>query len=95
MADDDPFYVPNRPPQPSRQSATEEPLFEFLLGHDRILCELFDLGEYGMNEEFWYSRRFDPRLDFEVASAGTRSTVGDRGTKSYRGVVCGELEVIS
>ena len=30
-----------------------------------------DLGEYGidvrfsMNEEFWYSRRFDPRLDLK------------------------------
>jgi hypothetical protein len=33
------------------------------------MCELFDLGQYGidvrfsMNEEFLYSRRFDPRVD--------------------------------
>ena len=47
MADD--FYLPNRPPQPPRQPATGEPLFEFLRGHDRILCELFDLGEYGID----------------------------------------------
>jgi hypothetical protein len=45
-------------------------LFEFLLGHDRYLFELRDHGEvYGVerqvfkNEEFWYARRFDPRLD--------------------------------
>ena len=66
---DEPFYLPNRPRQPSRQPKTGERFFEFLRGHDRILCELYDLGDYGidirfsMNEEFWYSRRFDPRLD--------------------------------
>lgn len=42
-----------------------EKLFEFLLGHDRWLCELVDLGQWGVeaqffrNEEFEYSRRFD------------------------------------
>lgn len=66
---DEPFYLPNRPPQPPRPPKAGERLFEFLRGHDRILCELYDLGDYGidvrfsMNEEFWYSRRFDPRLD--------------------------------
>src|SRR5713101_6320976 len=65
----DPFYLRNRPPEPPRQPKTGERLFEFLRGHDRILCELYDLGDYGIdvrfwkNEEFWYSRRFDPRLD--------------------------------
>jgi hypothetical protein len=66
---DDLFYLPNRPPQPTRQPKSGERLFEFPRGHDRILCEPYDLGDYGldvrfsMNEEFWYSRRFDPRLD--------------------------------
>jgi hypothetical protein len=47
-----------------------EPLFEFLHGHDSYLCELRDHGEvygveaqFGKNEEFFYSLRFDPRLD--------------------------------
>ena len=64
MADE--FYLPNRPPQPPRQPAIRLPLFEFLRGHDRILGELFDYRidvGFSMNEEFWYSRRFDPRLD--------------------------------
>ncbi len=65
----DHFYLPNRPPQPPRQPKSGERLFEFPRGHDRILCELYELGNYGIdvrsskNEEFWYSRRFDPRLD--------------------------------
>jgi hypothetical protein len=52
-----------------RQPQPGERLFEFLLGHDRILCELRDHGPYGIeaqffrNEEFRYSRRFDPGLD--------------------------------
>jgi hypothetical protein len=66
---DDLFYLPNRPPQPPRQAKAGDLLFEFLREHDRILCELYDLGDYGidvrfsMNEDFWYSRRFDPQLD--------------------------------
>jgi hypothetical protein len=65
----DPFYLPNRSPQPPRPPQDGERLFEFLRVHDRILCELYDLGDYGidvrfsMNEQFWYSRRFDPQLD--------------------------------
>ena len=41
-----------------------KPLFEFLHGHDRYLCELRDHGEvYGIEAQFWkneevfYSRR--------------------------------------
>lgn len=48
MADNDPpFYAPNRPPRALRQPQTGALLFEFLRGHDRFMCELFDLGEYG------------------------------------------------
>ena len=42
-----------------------EKLFEFIRGHDRWLCELVILGEWGVeaqlfkNEEFHHSRRFD------------------------------------
>jgi hypothetical protein len=52
-----------------RQPQPGERLFEFLVGHNRYLCELRDHGPYGIeaqffrNEEFAYSRRFDPRLD--------------------------------
>lgn len=52
-----PSAAPARPPR--------EQLFQFLLGHDRWLCELVDHGPYGIeaqfwkNEEFTYSRRFD------------------------------------
>jgi hypothetical protein len=72
MADDrPPFYAPLQPPRRAREPRTGELLYEFLRGHDRIMCELFDLGEYGVdvrfsiNEEFLYSRRFDSRLDPE------------------------------
>jgi hypothetical protein len=42
---DEPFYTPNRPPAPPRTPKPGELLFEFLHGHDRILCELRDDGE--------------------------------------------------
>jgi hypothetical protein len=59
----------NHTRRPPRQPQPGERLFEFVLGDDRILCELRDHGAYGVeaqfyrNEEFAYSRRFDPRLD--------------------------------
>ena len=66
----DDFSKPNQPPAPSRQPQHGEPLFEFLHGHDRYLCELRDYGEtYGVEAQFWkneaffYGRRFDARLD--------------------------------
>ena len=69
MTDND-WYKPNRSPAPPRQPTPGEPLFEFLLGHDRILCELRDHGEpYGVeaqfyrNEEFEIGRRFDRTMD--------------------------------
>jgi len=36
MADDQPFYAPNRTRAPARQAQPGERLFEFLRGHDRI-----------------------------------------------------------
>jgi hypothetical protein len=52
-----------------RQPQPGERLFEFLVGPNRYRCELRDHGAYGLeaqffeNEQFWYSRRFDGRLD--------------------------------
>jgi hypothetical protein len=57
-----------RKPAP-RQKQVGELLFEFLVGHDRMRCELRDHGKYGVeaqffrNEEFEIGRRFDPWLD--------------------------------
>jgi hypothetical protein len=54
---------------PPCQSKPGEKAFEFVLGPDRVRCELRDHGAYGIeahffrNEEFGYGRRFDPRLD--------------------------------
>jgi hypothetical protein len=55
---------------PDAASKPREKLFEFLRGHDRILCELVDHGPvYGVeaqfytNEEFVMGRTFNPRLD--------------------------------
>jgi hypothetical protein len=69
MSDDDPFYTPNRPPAPPRQPKPGEPLFEFLHGQDRILCELRDDGEVGgveaqflRNEVLEVGRRFFPHM---------------------------------
>jgi hypothetical protein len=45
-----------------------EHLFEFLRGRDRILCELRDQGEFGIeaqffeNEDLLFSRRFETRV---------------------------------
>ena len=62
----------NFPPQPPK---AREKLFEFLRGHDRILCELVDHGSvYGVeaqffyNEEFRLGRTFPPRLNPEHTS---------------------------
>jgi hypothetical protein len=70
MSDDGSRRLPNPPKLPPRQAVAGELLFEVLVGHDRIRCELRDHGtEYGFevqmfrNEEFEFSRRFDPRLD--------------------------------
>ncbi len=60
------FRVVDAPagPRPPR-----ERLFEFLRGHDRILCELVDHGAYGVeaqfltNEELTIGRTFHPRID--------------------------------
>lgn len=67
MADHKPFYAPDLKPAPPRQPKPGELLFEFLVGHDRWLCELRDHGTFGVeaqffkNEEFSYSRRLDSR----------------------------------
>lgn len=69
MSDEQPFYAPDLKPAPPRQPQPGELLFEFLVGHNRWLCELRDHGQYGVeaqfwkNEEFTFSRRFDDRLD--------------------------------
>lgn len=69
MSDEQPFYAPNRTPDPPRASKPGEPLFEFSSGGDRFRCELRDHGEFGIeaqfyrNGEFWISRRFDDRVD--------------------------------
>jgi hypothetical protein len=53
-----------------RQRRTGETLFEFLVGHDHIRCELCNRGARHGTEATFYrngkllmSRRFDPRLD--------------------------------
>ena len=67
---DDDGSQPHRPPAPPTQPAPGEPLFEFKIGDDRILCELRDYGEpYGVeaqffrNEVFEIGRRFDGTMD--------------------------------
>lgn len=64
---EEPFYLPNRKPEPPRQPQPGEKLFEFLVGNDRYIVELRDHGQWGVdaqfyrNEEFCYSRRMDNR----------------------------------
>ena len=68
---DEPFYAPNRTPDPPRQPKPGEKLFEFYRerDHSRWLCELRDHGAYGVeaqffqNDEFFFGRRFDERMD--------------------------------
>ena len=69
MSDDD-WYKPHRPPTPPRQPTPGEPLFEFVVGHDRILCELPDHWEtdgveaqFFRNEVLEIGRRFDRTMD--------------------------------
>jgi len=69
MTDDVPFYAPHHRPPAPRQPKRGALLFEFLVNHTRVRCELVDHGEHGVeaqfwkNEEFAFSRRFDQRLD--------------------------------
>ena len=66
---DEPFTSPTYKPPPPKPPKPAAFLFEFLVGHDRFLCELRDHGTYGVeaqfyqNENFLIGRRFDPRLD--------------------------------
>ena len=47
------FFKPNQPPRPRRLPQHGVPLFEFLHGHDRYLCELRDHGEvHGIEAQF-------------------------------------------
>ncbi|HWF83599.1 MAG TPA: hypothetical protein VG222_02065 [Vicinamibacterales bacterium] len=51
---DEPFYKPNRKPDPQRQPEPGELLFEFVLGSDRWCCELRDHGDtYGVEAQFF------------------------------------------
>jgi hypothetical protein len=64
MRPEDMLHNPER-----RTARPREKLFEFVVGHYRYRCELRDYGAYGIeaqffeNEQCWYSRRFDGRLD--------------------------------
>ena len=53
MADDVPFYKPDRKPPSPRQATPGELLFEFVR-HDggRMRCELRDHGEFGVEAQF-------------------------------------------
>jgi hypothetical protein len=49
---DNPLLAGHRPPlQPTLKPG--EPLFEFLRGHDRFLCELRDHATYGVEAQFY------------------------------------------
>jgi len=69
MSDRDPNYSPFGPTPAPVVPRIGALLFEFLLGHERIRCELRDHGEYGFeamflrNEEFTIGRIFHQRLD--------------------------------
>jgi hypothetical protein len=69
MSDEQPFYAPDLKPAAPRQAVPGELYAEFFVGHNRWRIELRDQGKYGVdvqlfqNEEFFASRRFDPRLD--------------------------------
>ena len=100
MADDRPFYAPDRLPPVPRQSRRGELLFEFLAGHHRIRCELLDHGDLGIEVQFWrnkefeWSRRFDPRLDptrtprdLAIAWAHEERTAIEAARRDPRGVI--------
>jgi hypothetical protein len=59
MRQDDLLF--NHVRRPPRQPQPGERLFEFLLGHDRILCELRDHGPYGIEAQFFRNEEFSGR----------------------------------
>jgi hypothetical protein len=77
MSDNDPFYTPNRPPAPSRTPKPGELLFEFLHGHDRILCELRAHGEpYGVEAQFYRNEEFEIGRRFERMRTPREMAIG-------------------
>ena len=69
--------------------------FEFLVGHDRYLCELRDHGpvygveaQFWVNEEFPYSRRFDSAISRTMTPREMGDPVGSgRARRDDRAMV--------
>ena len=61
--------LPSQPPKP------REKLFEFLRGHDRILCELVDHGPvYGVEAQFFYNEELRIGRAFPPYLSGSRTS---------------------
>jgi hypothetical protein len=75
---DEPFYAPNRRPDPPRQPQPGERLFEFLRGHDRFLCELRDRGPYGVEAQFYQNEEFRSSQQFETRALAVAWAEGER-----------------
>lgn len=84
----DPFTTPGRV-TPPRVARPGEPLFEFLRGHDRFLCELRYHGEWRVEAQFFKNEELDGwntpdwRRGRQSARLGRRPSVSDRRVGVY------------
>jgi hypothetical protein len=79
------FYAPNSATAKPRHPQPGERLFEFLPGHERVLCELPDHCHYGVDAQFWVNEEFRylrASTCGHSRCSGRRRTGSDR--KSYR-----------
>lgn len=77
MSDDQPFYVPNRPPAPPRQPRPTEHLWAIRKDGRQYDCELLDHGTQGIEVQvlcdldWFYGHRCESR-ELAIAEADER-----------------------
>jgi len=76
--DNEPFYSPTKKPAPPREPKPGEPLFEFLHGHDRVLCEPRDHGEFGVEARFYFNG-IRTRREYRLQGCAERPDGRQRG----------------
>jgi hypothetical protein len=91
MADDQPFYAPNRPPLPPRVARPGELLFSFVRARDRapMTCELRFNGEsFGWEAQFFErGELFYSRGAFVLRELAVAWATAERDSMSLIGVV--------
>jgi len=79
VSDEQPFYVPNRPPAPAREPRPTEHLWTIRKDGRQFDCELLDHATWGVevqvlrDREWFYGHRCESR-EFAIAEADERKS---------------------